>query len=711
MLRSTTIGRRRRVSPPAMLAGGLAAGVVALGAAQAPGAGIQTATQADNGRAVYERECAACHLADLSGAFEAPPLTGANFMNFWGDRSPRDLFQQIKLSMPQDRPGGLEDQEYVDIVAYILRHNGAPDGSVPLTMETTVAIDSVTIGEAPPAAASPAPLGFPTEGLTVTGEVDGFRRVTDAELRNPNPDDWLMIRGNYAAWSHSPLADITRENVGGLQLAWTWSMIDGGWSAPSPLVRGGVLYLVNYGMVVQALDAATGDLIWENQVGAEARGHTGTSRNLAIHEDKLFLATSDARLVALDARTGAEVWSTRIADPSLGYQQSSGPVVVGGTVIQGLGGCARFTRDGCFISAYDAGTGRQLWRFNTVARDDEPGGNTWANLSNVLRGGGDTWITGSYDPELNLVYYGVAQAKPWVAASRGMTTRDPALYTNSTVALRPETGDLAWHFQHVPGETLDLDEVYERVLVDLGSRKVVFSAGKHGILWKLDRETGAFLSHKETVFQNVFTRIDPETGAVTYRQDIIDATLEEPIPACPSTAGGKNWHPMSYHPGAGLLILPLAQTCMDMVARAVVLEEGSGRHRDERAPVLRDAGHQRPAWQVGRVRRRDDGGGLERRAARDLPHRRPVDRRRARLRRRSRPPFPSIRRRDWHRALEHPPWHVGSGLPHHVPRRRQAVRGGHGRARRRQPPVGATGAGARGALPVERERALCIRAA
>ena len=157
MLRSTTIGRRRRVFPPAMLAGGLAAGVVALGAVQTPGAGIQTATQADNGRAVYERECAACHLADLSGAFEAPPLTGTNFLNFWGDRSPRDLFQQIKLSMPQDRPGGLEDQEYVDIVAYILRHNGAPDGSVPLTMETTVAINSVTTGEAPPAAASPAP--------------------------------------------------------------------------------------------------------------------------------------------------------------------------------------------------------------------------------------------------------------------------------------------------------------------------------------------------------------------------------------------------------------------------------------------------------------------------------------------------------------------------------------------------------------------------
>ena len=158
-----------------------------------------------------------------------------------------------------------------------------------------------------------------------------------------------------------------------------------------------------------------------------------------------------------------------------------------------------------------------------------------------------------------------------------MTVDDPALYTNSTVALRPADGDLAWHFQHVPGETLDLDEVYERVLVDVGGgRKAVFSAGKHGILWKLDRETGEFLGHKETVYQNVFDRIDPETGAVTYRQDIADAEFEQLVPVCPSTAGGKNWHPMSYHPGSGLLVLPLAQSCMELAAREVAFELGSG---------------------------------------------------------------------------------------------------------------------------------------
>ena len=187
-----------------------------------------------------------------------------------------------------------------------------------------------------------------------------------------------------------------------------------------------------------------------------------------------------------------------------------------------------------------------------------------------------TWITGSYDPGLDLVYYGVAQPKPWVAASRGMTVHDAALYTNSTIALRPDDGTLAWYFQHVPGETLDLDEVYERVLVDIEDRRVVFSVGKHGILWKLDRQTGEFLGHTETVYQNVFERIDPETGAVTYRQDIIDMQIDELVQACPSTAGGKNWHPMSYDPGSGLLLMPLAQTCMQIAGSEVALEEGSG---------------------------------------------------------------------------------------------------------------------------------------
>ena len=209
-------------------------------------------------------------------------------------------------------------------------------------------------------------------------------------------------------------------------------------------------------------------------------------KDILIYEDKIFFATSDTRMVALDAATGELRWTMRFGDITQGHQSTSGPVIVRGTIVQGLNGCERFSPVGCYISGIDADTGQSLWSFNTVAQSDEPGGDTWANLPNEIRGGGDTWITGSYDPELDLVYYGVAQPKPWVAASRGMTVEDAALYTNSTLALRPEDGSLAWHFQYVPGETLDLDEVYERVLVHVGGRSVVFSIGKHGILWKLD---------------------------------------------------------------------------------------------------------------------------------------------------------------------------------------------------------------------------------
>ena len=577
---------RRAAAAVAMLSAAVASGAAAQSAD-----GVYTAAQAATGRAVYEQACARCHQSNLQGSFEAPPLAGESFLQFWGDLSPRDLYERTSSSMPPDEDA-LADEAYVDVVAYLLQANGAPAGDAPLTAATSVAIGAVATGEpaaAQAAVAPPAGSGLPPTagasglaspaaeaGVTVAGEVEGFRPVTDAMLRQPDDGDWLMIRRNYEAWSYSPLAEIDRGNVGELELAWIWAMNEGGWNAPSPIAYDGVLYVAGIGPVVQALDAATGDLIWEYRVAVATSGYSGTSRNLAIYGDRLLLATPDARLIALDARTGEKAWDTVIADHADGFRNTSGPIVVNGTIVQGLSGCDRFTVERCFISGYDAASGERRWRFHTTAGSDEPGGNTWADVPDYLRAGGDTWITGSYDPGLDLVYFGVAQAKPWAAVSRGMTIDDTGLFTNSTVAIRPRDGTLDWYFQHVPAESLDLDEVYERVLVDVGGRRAVFSAGKHGILWKLDRETGEFLGYKEAVHQNVFDRIDPETGEVSYRQDIIEAQFEQLVPACPSTAGGKNWHPMSYHPGSGLLILPLAQTCMEIAVREVPLELGSG---------------------------------------------------------------------------------------------------------------------------------------
>jgi len=544
-------------------------------------AGPFTAEQAAAGRAAYQAHCASCHLSSLAGRNEALPLAGANFMNTWGARSTRELLAHIR-TMPPGSAGSLGQQTYLEIAAFILETNGAVAGSQTLTSATDIAIRSIATGAVRAGSQTvfaPGDYAAPRtglRGLTVSGEVKNYVPVTDEMLIHPDPGDWLMIRRNYQAWSYSPLTQITNKNVQDLQLAWVWAMNDGGANQPTPIVHNGIIYLANTSNTVQALDGRTGELIWENHIGPDATIAYGATRSLAIYQDKVFLATTDAKMIALDARTGKVVWETAIADRKKGYGNTSGPMVIGGKVLQGLMGCDKYKEDGCFISAYDAATGKQLWKFETVAREGQPGGDTWGQLPNLLRAGGDTWITGSYDPELNLTYWGVAQAKPWMRASRGSKVSGTALYTSSTLALNPDDGKLAWYFQHVPGETLDLDEVFERVLVDVGARKLVFTIGKPGILWKLDRKTGEFLGHRETVFQNVFTSVDSKTGAPTYRSDILEQQTGKWVQACPSTEGGHNWQAMSYHPGTGQLIIPLSQSCMEMSGRKIDFKDGSG---------------------------------------------------------------------------------------------------------------------------------------
>jgi alcohol dehydrogenase (cytochrome c) len=546
--------------------------------------GVYTEQQAAAGRTSYLANCAGCHQADLGGSNEAKPLVGPDFMGAWGPRTVQDLVTFLGAAMPPPpaAPGSLGSRSYLNLTAFLLAANGAKAGPAELTATSAVAIGQVASGEMPSgfreALAEAAPAGAagtgPT-GLAVPGHITGYVPVTDAMLRAGAGDDWLMIRGDYQAWNYSELDSISTDNVDRLSLQWIWSMTDGGWNEPAPLVHGGVLYLVNMGNVIQALDAKTGELLWENHVGPPVA--SGAMRGLAIYEDKIFVATSDARLVALDARTGQKVWETIIGDRTEGdYTASSGPIVIHGKVVQGLGGCTRYRKEKCFVSAYDAEDGHELWKFHTVAQDFEPGGDTWGNVPNVFRAGGETWITGSYDPNLNLTYWGVAQAKPWVAVSRGNSPLDKGLYTSSTLALDPDTGALKWYFQHSPGESLDLDEVFERVLVDVGGEKTLFTIGKPGILWKLDRRTGKFIDYHETVFQNIFDSIDPETGQPRYRADIVAAKKGQWIQACPSTEGGHNWQAMSYHPPTQRLIIPLSQSCISMRAQDVKFVEGGG---------------------------------------------------------------------------------------------------------------------------------------
>ena len=262
-----------------------------------------------------------------------------------------------------------------------------------------------------------------------------------------------MLRHDYSATSFSPLAEINPANAKQLQLAWIWPMRDGGINQPAPLVYKGTIYLANTGGIVQALDARTGNLIWEYYVGVDV-----APRGISLYGNKLIFQSTvtwanrpqEARLIALDARTGELAWDVVMPDV---YATNSGPVIANGLIIQGMGTCSIFEQRKCFISAYDPEDGKQLWRFRTIALTDEPGGDSWSGLPDLYRSGGESWITGSYDPELNLTYWGTTQAKPWMPASRGTNANDAALYTSSTLALDATTGKLAWYFSHAPGES------------------------------------------------------------------------------------------------------------------------------------------------------------------------------------------------------------------------------------------------------------------
>src|ERR1700693_1462835 len=395
--------------------------------------------------------------------------------------------------------------------------------------------------------------------LWLFAQVKDFHPVTETMLRNPAPGDWLNWRRTDSAWGYSPLEQINRQNVNQLQLVWSWEMHDTGANEATPLVHDGVMYLPNPGGIIQALDAATGDLLWEywpqRHEGAPAGNGGGVQRNIAIYGDKIFATTNDAHIIAVDARTGKLEWDTKVADAQLGYEYTSGPIVVRAKVIAGSTGCTHYKEDVCSITGHDSATGKELWRTSTIARPGEPGGDTWGNLPLTFRAGGDAWISGSYDPDETFFFWATPKAKPWARAARG--TDGDALYTNSTLALDPDTGEIKWYYQHLPGETQDMDEVFERILIDSGGRKSVFEMGKLGILWQLDRTSGKFIRATDLGYQNI-VNVDPENGKVTYlKVPQLGAELE----MCPSTAGFKDWRAMAYSPQTNALYIPMALNC------------------------------------------------------------------------------------------------------------------------------------------------------
>ena len=395
-------------------------------------------------------------------------------------------------------------------------------------------------------------------GAQVGAQVRDFRPVTDQMVANPSPNDWLAWRGTTRSHGYSPLDQINRDNARQLQLAWAWVMEPGTQEA-APIVHDGVMYLGNPGGVVQALDGATGDLLWEYRPAALPGGALpqGTVRGIAIYQDRIFVNVPDGRVVALDARTGAVAWSRQVPDAPSSMGFNTAPLAIRGKVISAMTRCARFVEEKCAIVAHDAMTGREVWRTQTIPKPGEPAFDSWGDVPYLYRAGVEMWIPGSYDPDLNLVYWSTAQAKPWTRAARG--TDGDALFSNTTLALDPDTGKIVWYRQHVPGETHDLDEAFESVLVDVGSRKSLFTMGKFGILWELDRRTGAFVRATDLGFQKLLD-LDPETGRVTYRPGTIPK-LEDVIDQCPSHLGVKNWPSMAYTPETQALYIPFVMSC------------------------------------------------------------------------------------------------------------------------------------------------------
>ena len=402
-------------------------------------------------------------------------------------------------------------------------------------------------------------------------QTSSFKPVTDEILQNPSSNDWINYRRTQNGWGYSPLNQINKRNVHELQLAWSWSL-GSGISEPTPLIYDGVMYVPSPDGLIEALDAARGDLLWRFNRESPSVGY-GMMRSLAIYQNKIYATTRDAHVIALDARTGALLWDHKVADYKLGYHYTSGPLVVKGKIVVGMQGCQVYKNDVCFISAYDPQTGDELWRTSTIARPGEPGGDTWGDLPLVFRAGGDAWITGSYDPGTNLIYWSADQAKPWARFQRGDMEGDE-LYTNCVLALDPDTGKIVWYHQIIPGDSFDMDDVFENVLVDHDGRNSLFKMGKLGILWELDRRTGKFLSAHDLGYQNIYD-LDPETGKLTFRPNKLQKSGVE-VDYCPGVIGFKNWQAMAYDPATQAFYIPLQLYCEKTTYLDVEKVEGGG---------------------------------------------------------------------------------------------------------------------------------------
>ena len=471
--------------------------------------------------------------------------------------------------------------------------------------------------------------------IDVHAQTTQFVPVTDAMLQDPEPENWLMWRRTLDSWGYSPLDEIDRSNVDEIRMVWSRALAPG-LQQGTPLVYDGVMYMPNPRDVIQAIDAVTGDLIWEyrrdrpDDLGDYMiTALLDTNRNLAIYDGLIIDTSGDDYAFALDAMTGELVWETEILDYRVNpANQTSGPIIANGKVVSGRScspprrrgssspaqdnqGSRRIMAggpDACVIVAHDAMTGEELWRRRLIPAPGEPGNETWGDVPFDERGHVGAWMVPSFDPELNLLYIGTSVTSPAPKFFLGGVD-NTHLYHNSTLALDADTGEIVWHYQHL-NDHWDLDHPFERLLIDTvvrpdpdhvswinprleagEVRKVMTGIpGKTGIVYTLDRETGEFLWATGTTAQNVVSDIDGATGAVTENAELVFTREGQENLICPSyVTGGKDWEAGAYSPVTGVMYFPLRNTCSRMMA----LDDGSLYNlpkRDQIAPGTEQVG-------------------------------------------------------------------------------------------------------------------------
>jgi alcohol dehydrogenase (cytochrome c) len=406
----------------------------------------------------------------------------------------------------------------------------------------------------PPPPPRPAPAFPPSTPITSQDHLDGFK----------NTSRWLTYSGDYTGRRHSPLTQITPANVNRLAAQWAFqadNMVAGRGFEGTPLMLDGVLYITGNNNTAWAINVRTGEQLWRYRrnlpPGLTYGAANASNRGFAILGDLLFMGTLDAHLIALDRRSGKVVWDATVEDFKVGYAITQAPLIVKDKIIVGIAGGDIPTRG--FIDAYDPKNGSRLWRFYTIPAPGEPGSETWSDPVVLPRGGGATWQTGSYDPELNLLYWGTGNPNP---DYYGEDRKGDNLYTTSIVAVDADSGKLRWHYQFTPHDTHDWDSNHVPVLADLTidgrARKVVMVANRNGFFYTLDRQTGEFLVGKPFTSTSWAREIGKDGKPIVLN---LGVTTSARASCVPDYRGGTNFNPPSYDPAAQLFFVMARETC------------------------------------------------------------------------------------------------------------------------------------------------------